>query len=165
MTFFKRTFPLILGFMLMAGAVFGQKQKTDTAKKVSEKELHEFGRAYSDMQQINLKFRQKANKVFKKSGLSPKRYLAIKKSKANPKAADTLNITKKEQKEYKKVDSKVRATQQKMVTSLKSDVKKRGLTWNRFQEIAMEMRTDKNLRQRYQKMKLKEMKSDTTGHS
>jgi hypothetical protein len=159
MSFFKKVLPIIVGFLLIGSAAYAQKNKQSTPKKVSNKELKEFGQAFAAMQKINMKTKPKAEKMIQQSGLTKQRYVRIRMSKMNSKGADTLHVSKKEQKEYQKLQPKLSKLQHKAQAELMASVKKQGLTFQRFQQIAMQIRQSKDLQQRFQKMRMKEMKS------
>lgn len=91
--------------------------------------------------------------------MSQQRYREIAISKMNPKT-DTLTLTKQEKSEYQKLHSKLTALQKKMQSKLKSEVKKEGLTWERFQQIAMALRKNKKLQKRFRKIMMQQMNSD-----
>lgn len=79
--------------------------------------------------------------------------------------ADSLHITKEEQKKYEKIQPELTKLQQKALNKFKKDIKDNGLTQKRFREIAMAMQSDKELQQRFQKMKMKQMKKSNGGGS
>lgn len=159
MTFLKRALPILIGFLLIGSVAYAQKNKQDTSNDVSNKELKEFGHAFEAMQKINMKAKPKAQKMIQQSGLTKQRYIQIRMSKMNSKGADTLHVTKKEQKEYQKLQPKLTKLQHKAQAKLMASVKQQGLTFKRFQQIAMEIRQNKQLQQKFQKMMMKQMKS------
>ncbi|HYW34405.1 MAG TPA: hypothetical protein VE868_03260 [Balneolaceae bacterium] len=163
MNFYKKVLSLTAVFFLVAGAAFAQQQQKQLkSSDVSKKELHNFAKAATDVRTKSQKFRQQSQKLLKKNGLTPKRYQMIRMSKRNPKMADSLNITKKEKKAYKKVQPKIVASQKKMIKKLKNTVTNDGISWNRFRLIAQSLRSDKQLQQRYQKIMAQQMKSGSS---
>jgi cell division protein FtsX len=162
MTFFKKAPPLFIGILLVGTTAFAQKDKQNKPQKVSKKELTEFAKAAPGIQKISMEFKQQAQSLFKNSDLSQQQYQQIRMSKANPQMSDSVKITKKEKKVYEKLQPKIDNLQQKMQGELKTEVKKQGLEWKRFQQIAMALRQSKDLQQRSQKIRMQQMQSDST---
>lgn len=158
MAFIKKGLPVLVGLLLIGSTAFAQKNEQDTTKNVSKKEIKKFARAFVDMQNINMKFKREARKQIKKSGLSQQRYRQIVMSKKNPKT-DTVSLTKEEQTKYQKLHGKLVTLSKKMQKQLKANIEKEGLSWQRFQQIAIQARQDQELRTKIQKMVLQESQS------
>jgi hypothetical protein len=169
---FKRVLFITAGLIFITSATFAQKNKVPpqqqnqpSSKDVSNKELKEFANTAAKVQQINRKSREKMRKIVKKHGLDLQQFQKIAMSKKNPKMADSLHVTKEEQKKYDKIQPELTELQQKALKEFKQDIKDNGLTQKRFREIAMAMRSDKKLQQRFQKVRQQQMKSDSSGGS
>jgi hypothetical protein len=176
----KRALFITAGLIFISSATFAQKknpqqqqppqqqqqpQNQVTSKDVSNKELKEFATTAKKVQKINRDSQQKLQKIVKKHGLNLQQFRKIAMSKKNPKMADSLHITKEEQKKYEKIQPELTKLQQKALNKFKKDIKDNGLTQKRFREIAMAMQSDKELQQRFQKMKMKQMKKSNGGGS
>lgn len=164
MSFPKKILPLLVGLLLIGSTAFAQKNKQQKKTgDVTNKELKEFSHVAKKAQQINMQLKQQAQKEINESNLSQQRYSQIAMSKMNPKA-DTLNLSSQEESEYQKLHGKLTSLQKQMQSELKTEVKKEGLTWQRFQKIAMALRQDKDLQQRFRKIRMQQMKSDSSGN-
>lgn len=165
MNFSKRAFSIFIGLFMITVAAFGQKKKPKTlqSKDISQQELTNFVNAYTSLQTMSRQARTETQQMLKKNGLTPKRYRMIMMSKRNPKMADSLNITAKEKKAYKKIQPKMMKKRKQVMKNFNQTLQKNNLTRQKFQQVIQALHSDKKLQQRFQKIRQKQMTSGSNG--
>lgn len=154
MNFFKQSAALILGFLLVAGSVFAQGQKMESSKadKISDKELQKFANVTSDVQKVNKDSQIKMDSLLADKEMDRKRFQKIMMSKRNPKMADSVKVTKKEEKTMKEIQPELMKMQQKTRKEMMNSMKENDLKPKRFQTIMRAVQTDPAVAKRFRKI-------------
>lgn len=167
MNFLQKVMSITLGVFLIAGVSFAQVQQQQgqqgaqlKSEDVSDKELKNFVATAGEVQNIQRESQAKLQEMVKAEGLEFQRFQMIMMSKQNPKMADSVEISDKEQAAFKKIQPKMSKMNQKMLQRFQSTIKENDLTQQRFQMIAQAMQSSPKLQKRFQKMQAKQMQED-----
>jgi len=158
MNFIKKLSTLALGFMVLAGTAFAQGQQEET-KKITDAELENVVNLVNAAQEIQQESQQKMQKIVQNEGLELQRFQVIMQSKQNPKAADSIEVTEKEEKAIANIQSKMAKMNQKAQQEFLEAVEENGLTQKRYQEIAQALQSDPKVAQRFQEMQAEQQQT------
>lgn len=160
MKLFKQSAAFVLGFLLVAGSVFaqGQQMKSPKADSISDKELQKFANVTQEVQKINRQSQQKVQSMLDDKGMDMQRFQQIMMSKRNPKMADSVNVTEKEQKTIKEIQPELMKMQQNTRQKMMSSMKENKLKPQRFQAIMKAVQSDPAVAKRFREIAQDTMK-------
>jgi len=115
-------------------------------KNITDDELNKFAEAYQHVRTINQSSQQKMMKAVTDEDLTVERFNLINQAEQNPNKE--VEATDDELKKYQVAMESVETIQQNVQAQLQTKIKEAGLTLERFQQIANQMKTDQNLQQR-----------------
>ena len=157
MNFFKKTVPLMLGLLLMAGSAFAQGQQMQQmqnaqADSVSDKELKNFVDAAQELQTIQQNIQSEVQQMVQEEDMTFQRFQQIIMSKQNPQMAKKVQVTDEEEAVIKEMQPKLQKIQQEANQKQMTVIQDNGLTPQRFQQIAQAVQSDPQMMQRFQQM-------------
>ena len=157
MNFFKKTVPLMLGLLLMAGSAFAQGQQMQQmqnaqADSVSDKELKKFVDAAQELQTIQQNIQSEVQQMVQEEDMTFQRFQQIIMSKQNPQMAKKVQVTDEEEAVIKEMQPKLQKIQQEANQKQMTVIQDNGLTPQRFQQIAQAVQSDPQMMQRFQQM-------------
>jgi hypothetical protein len=138
-------------FIAMLGTV-GLSAQTE-AKKVTDKELNNFADAFQEVQMENQSVQQEMMTMIKEKGLDVNRFQEIQQSQMDPNS--TVEVSEKEMIAFKSVMSKIEAMQPELQAQMEAIIKKKGLSLERYQEVAAAIQSDADLQQKLQTIMMK----------
>jgi hypothetical protein len=115
-------------------------------QKITKGELNKFAEAYQEVRLANQTSQQKMMKAVTEEDLSVERFNIINQAEQNPNKE--VDATDDELKNYQAAMESVEKIQKDIEMQLQTKIKEAGLTLERFQQIANQMKTDKALQQR-----------------
>src|SRR6056297_1753714 len=141
MNFFKKTVPVVLGILLMAGSAFAQGQQMQQmqnaqADSVSDKELEKFVETAQDLRSIQENIQSEVQGMVQEEDMTFQRFQQIMMSKQNPQMAKKVEVTDDEEAVIKELQPKLQKIQQEANQKQMSAIQENGLTPQRFQQIA-----------------------------
>lgn len=151
----KKFINLIFFLALMGTApVFAQAQPNMAPQQqkidVSDAELSKFADIYQKMRMMNQKAQQKMIQVVQEEGMDVKRFnevhLALTQGKKD------VNVTDEEKETHKVVMDKLEGMQAGFQKQMEDIITGQGLSVERYQQLAMALRSDSELQQRLQKL-------------
>lgn len=145
----------------MAGAVFAQGQQTQPAEDVSDQELEAVVDFAVQAQKVRQNVQMKMQQAVQESDLSMQRFQMIFMSKQNPQMADSIEVTAEEEKAFQTLEPKIKEINQNAQKKIDAILQESELTQQRLQEIQKAFQADQQLRQKFQKMMMQEMKNQT----
>jgi len=119
-------------------------------KNITDDELNKFAEAYQHVRTINQSSQQKMMKAIADENLTVERFNLINQAEQNPNK--DVEATDDELKKYQAAMESVETIQQDVQAQLQTKIKEAGLTLERFQQIANQMKSDKALQQRLANM-------------
>lgn len=157
MNFFKKTVPLMLGMLLMAGSAFAQGQQMQQmqnaqADSVSDKELKKFVETAEDIRSIRQDVQSELQQMVQEEDMTFQRFQQIMMSKQNPQMAKKVQVTDEEEAVIKEMQPKLAKIQQQANQKQMTAIQDNGLTPQRFQQIAQAVQSDPQMMQRFQQM-------------
>ncbi len=142
---------------MSASSLFAQTQQTDQMSQqsqekieVSDAELGKFAKAFKQVQVMGQQEQVKMAKTVKDEGLDVQRFNEIHKASLDPNKES--DATPEEEKKHKAILAKLDTMQQDFEGNMKKIVENQDMEIDRFQQISMALRTDKDLQQRLQQM-------------
>lgn len=151
MKFFKQSAAFLLGFLLMAGSVFGQgnpmqqKMQQTQADSITNEELQKFAAVTSD---VNEKIDAEIVSLLADKEMDPQRFQEIMMKQRNPRS-DSADVTEEEQKTIDEVQPKLMKVQQKEIMNA---MEKNGLQPQRFQAIVKALQSNPEVVKRYRQI-------------
>jgi len=157
MNFFKKTVPVVLGILLMAGSAFAQGQQMQQmqnaqADSVSDKELEKFVETAQDLRSIQENIQSEVQGMVQEEDMTFQRFQQIMMSKQNPQMAKKVEVTDDEEAVIKELQPKLQKIQQEANQKQMSAIQDNGLTPQRFQQIAQAVQSDPAMMKRFQQM-------------
>ncbi len=157
MNFFKKTVPVVLGILLMAGSAFAQGQQMQQmqnaqADSVSDKELEKFVETAQDLRSIQENIQSEVQGMVQEEDMTFQRFQQIMMSKQNPQMAKKVEVTDEEEAVIKEMQPKLQKIQQEANQKQMSAIQDNGLTPQRFQQIAQAVQSDPAMMKRFQQM-------------
>lgn len=137
---FKRKITLVFVFLFSAMMTFAQNNK------ITDDELQKFADAYQQVRLINQSSQQKMMEAISDEDLTVKRFNLINQSEQNPNKE--VEATDEEFENYQAAMEAVESIQQNVQAQLQTKIQEAGITLERFQQIANQMKNDKALQQR-----------------
>ncbi len=157
MKFIKNTAAFVLGLLLLAGPAIAQaqmKQQQQSAKadSITDKELEKFASVMQVRQKVQQQSMQQVQSILSKEDMDMQRFRQIMMSKRNPKMADSLNVSAKEEKTMKKIQPKLQKMQKKSRKKMMGAMQESGLNPQRFQAIARAVQSNPEVMKRFKKI-------------
>jgi hypothetical protein len=126
----------------------GQAQNIE----VSDGELETFIKVSTELQQMQMKSRQKMGKIIKDNGMEMKRYQEINRAKQQ---GQEIEMTEKEEKAYAAIQKEMQKEGKGMQRKMQKILQKHEMKRQRFMQISKALRTDKELQNRFKKVQQK----------
>lgn len=143
---------LCLTLLASVGTVTAQVQQqpqVETATTdVSDKELNKFATAFQAIQMENQKAQQEMVTIIEENGLKVERFQEIQRAQADPNTE--LDATEAELEAHKNAIGKLQAMQPKLQSQMEQVIKNKGMSMQRYQEVAAAVQTDQELQQKLQ---------------
>lgn len=139
--------------LFMFVAVFGAAGAYAQTNEVSDSELNKFADAYINIQMQNQEAQQEMMTVIQQEGLEVERFNEIQQAVMDPNAKN--DATEDEMKKHAKVTAKFEQMQPELERRAKEGIESKGLTFERFQQLATVIQNDVNLQQKLQGILLK----------
>jgi hypothetical protein len=133
----KKTFTLLV--LLFTSIIFSQNN-------ISDDELNKFAEAYQQVRMVNQSSQQKMMKAVTDEDLTVERFNLINQAEQNPNK--DVEASTEELKKYNAALEAVESIQETVEAQLQTKIKESGLTLERFQQIANQMKNSKELQQR-----------------
>ncbi len=119
-----------------------QQQKVE----VNDAELTKFAEAFQKMRMANQEAQMKMMKIIKDQGMELQRFNEIHQAKQNPDS--DVETTSDEQEKYKAIVAELQALQPTFQKKMQDIISESGISMERYQQLAMALRTDQELQQR-----------------
>lgn len=119
-----------------------QMQQTE----VTDEELAEFAQAFQVMRMLNQEIQQELSGVVEDEGLEIQRFNEIHQATLDP--ATTVNATEEEQNQYETITSEIEKRQEGFQQQMEEIVTEQDITFERYQEIAIQLQNDPELQER-----------------
>lgn len=142
----KKITGLLLFFVLLGSNVFAQEKE----QKVTNNELTTFASVFEKLQAANEEAQQKMVLVVENEGLEMKRFNEIHVAFVNSNMES--NATKEELQKHKNAMEKIQKMQTELQLKMDGIVKKSGLSTKKYQRIALALKDNTALRDRYKKL-------------
>lgn len=126
------------------------QQQENAQTEVNDSELQEFATVFKQVMLKNREAQQELVKVIQKEGLTVERYQELRKAEMDPEATVELKDGEKDKKanvdaQFKKMGPKLQKEQEDIIENS-------NLSLQRYKEIAMTLRSNKDLQMKFQKM-------------
>jgi len=157
MKFFKHSVAFVFSFFIVVSAVFAQgqqmqMQKQSQADSITDAELQKFVNVTQEVQKIQQESQQKVQGMLAEKEMDMRRFQTIMMSKRNPKMADSVNVSEKEQKTIKELQPKLMKMQQDSRKKMMGVMQDEGLKPKRFQAIMRAVQSNPQVMKRFQKI-------------
>lgn len=158
MNFFKKTVPFVLGILLMAaGSTFAQGQQmqqmqNSQADSVTDKELKTFVETTQELQGIQQDIQGQVQEMVKEEDIEFQRFQQIMMSKQNPQMAKNIEVTDAEEEAIQNLQPKLQEISQEAQKQQLAVIQEKGLSPQRFQQIAQAVQSNPQMMQRFQQM-------------
>lgn len=119
-----------------------QMQQTE----VTDEELSEFAQAFQMMRMLNQEIQQELSGVVEDEGMEIQRFNEIHQATVDP--ATPVDATDEEQKQYKTITSEIEKRQVEFQQQMEEIVTEQDITFERYQEIAIQLQNHPELQQR-----------------
>ncbi|MDX1544360.1 MAG: DUF4168 domain-containing protein [Christiangramia sp.] len=142
---------LLLVFIMGSATVMAQTPTMPQPQEnieVSDAELTEFAQVFQKMRVVNQEAQQEMIEVVQDEDFELQRFNEIHQAKIDPEKE--VETTEKEEKRYELVVAELESIQPKFQKKMEDLVKESDLTMERYQQLAMALRTDPQLQQRLQ---------------
>lgn len=133
--------------------VLGSASLFAQENKISDDELTKFADAYINVQMQNQESQQKMIDVIEEEGLKIERFSEIQQSAMNPDVKS--DATEAELKMVENATAKLEKMQPELEKQAIAGIESKGITFDRFQELAAVIQQDQSLQQRLQDILMK----------
>lgn len=124
-----------------------------TENKVSDADLEKFADAYMSLQKGSQEVQQKLVSAIEEEGLTAQRFNEIHQASMDPNTASDASA--EEKKQHKAALAEVQKIQEGNQKKMEKKVKEKGLTMEKYQEIASKLQQDPEMQQKLQAMMMK----------
>ena len=150
----KKLFSSLL-FVLAVGTASINAQSTAMPQQqqkieVNDAELEQFAEIYQKMRMMNQEVQQEMMTVVENGDFELQRFNEIHQAKMDPKKE--IETTAEEDKKYEAVVTEIEEIQPKYQKRMENVISESDLSMERYQQLAMALRSDVELQQRLQKM-------------
>ncbi|TBW28719.1 DUF4168 domain-containing protein [Gramella sp. KN1008] len=142
---------LLLVFIMGSASVMAQTPQLPQQKEkieVSDEELTEFAQVFQKMRMVNQEAQQKMIQAVEEESFELQRFNEIHQAKMDPEKE--VETTDEEEKKYELVVAELESMQPKFQKRMEDLIKESDLSMQRYQQLAMALRTDAQLQQRLQ---------------
>lgn len=143
-------FTLFLGGTTVSAQIAPQVPQEQSTGEISDVELQKFANAYMLIQLENQKMQKEMLAVIEKEDLEPVRFNEI--HEATMKSDNSVSISATEKQSYENVLGVLSNKQTAFQEKIESMIVDKGLTLDRYQEVAMALQSDVELQQKLQTM-------------
>lgn len=119
-----------------------QQQKVE----VNDAELTKFAQAFQKMRMANQEAQMKMMQIIKDKGMELQRFNEIHQAQQNP--DNEADMTADEKAKYKEIVAELQALQPTFQKRMQDIISESGLSMERYQQVAMALRSDQELQQR-----------------
>lgn len=133
--------------VLVSAGLFAQENE------VSDSELNKFADAYINVQMQNQEAQQKMMAIIQEEGLKVERFSEIDQAAMDPNTQS--DATEAELKMHSNATAKIQKMQPELEKKAIEGIESKGLTFERFQELAAVIQKDQGLQQRLQNILMK----------
>lgn len=119
-----------------------QMQQTE----VTDQELSEFAQAFQMMRMLNQEIQQELSAVVEEEGMQIQRFNEIHQANVDP--ATPVDATDDEMKQYETITSEIEKRQVGFEKQMEEIVSEQEISFERYQEIALQLQNDPELQQR-----------------
>ncbi len=134
-------------------AVLGSASLFAQEKEVSDSELNKFADAYINIQMQNQEAQQEMISIIEGEGLKIERFSEIQQASMDPNQKN--DATPAEMKMHDNAVAKMEKLQPELEKKAKEGIESKGITFERFQELATVIQQDQGLQQRLQGILMK----------
>lgn len=128
-----------------------QQQPEQQDIDVEDEELEQFADIYQDVMQKNQEAQEEMVEAIKKEGLSVEDYQKMREADNNPEA-DDQDVSDEDLAKKENIDNKIQEMEPKLQEEQTNIIEDSDLSVDRYQEIAMALRSDQDLQQKLQKI-------------
>lgn len=139
---------LFLIIALGGATLHAQNTQMPTQQKVevNDAELTKFAEAFQKMRVANQEAQMKMMQIIKDKGMELQRFNEIHQAKQSP--DKDVDMTSDEEENYKAIVAEFQALQPTFQKRMEDIISESGLSMQRYQQLAMALRTDQDLQQR-----------------
>lgn len=144
---------LLLIFVLGGATLTAQNTpmpKQQEQIEVSDAELAKFAEAFQKMRMANQKAQQQMMQIIKDEGMDLQRFNEIHQASRNPNKE--VEATKAEEEKYSAVVEELESLQPQFQKKMQTIISNSDLSMERYQKLAMALRTDQELQKRLQEI-------------
>lgn len=156
MKFLKTIMPALVGLLLLTGPAVAQvqqqQQQPAQADSITDAELKKFVAVTNESQKVQQEMRDEVDSMLTEQDMEMTRFQEIMMSKRNPQMADSIEVTKEEEKKMKAIQPKLMEVQQKSQQMMVSIIQDNNLQPQRFQQIMQAVRTNPEVMKRFQEL-------------
>ncbi|AVR47455.1 hypothetical protein C7S20_11830 [Christiangramia fulva] len=137
---------LILAMGIMPGNAQNTQMPQQQKVEVNDAELAKFAEAFQKMRLANQEAQQKMMQIIQEKGMELQRFNEVHQAQQNPDS--DVKMTADEKEKYKEIVAEFQALQPSFQKRMEDIISESGLTVDRYQELAMALRSDQELQQR-----------------
>lgn len=144
---------LLVVFALGTGTLMAQTPQVPAPKaqvEVTDAELTEFAQIFQQVRVVNQEAQQEMIEVVQNEDFELQRFNEIHQAKMNPQKE--AELTKEEEKRYALVVAELESIQPKFQEKMESIISESDLSMERYQQLAMALRSNPELQKRLQEM-------------
>lgn len=143
MKFIKNPVTLVLSLLFIATSAFSQE-------KISDTELTNFAKAYTDIQNINENAQNEMTNVIEKSGMEISTFNVMYQAAQNPNAPMPENVSEADTKKFEEVVVEIEKLQPKFQKEMEDAVVSNNISIERYQQVVTQLQTNPELQQKLQ---------------
>jgi len=151
-------FVALFGAVATYAQVPQEMQQEQPQIEVEDAELEQFATVFRDVMQKGQQANQEMVGIIEDEGMSIDRYQELREADTNPES-DVEKATSDENKQKEKIDEKIEKVGAQVQQEQTEIVEKSDLSVDRYQEIAMALRTDQDLQQKLQQILMKDQEN------
>lgn len=151
-------FVALFGAVATYAQVPQEMQQEQPQIEVEDAELEQFATVFRDVMQKGQQANQEMVGIIEDEGMSIDRYQELREADTNPES-DVEKATSDENKQKEKIDEKIEKVGAQVQQEQTEIVEKSELSVDRYQEIAMALRTDQDLQQKLQQILMKDQEN------
>lgn len=140
------TIAFIGGSNLFAQAIPQQQFQQQSQTDVTDAEISKFANAYQEIQMENQKVQQEMVNLIQGEGFEVQRFNEIHESEMSPEI--NVQISSEEKAKYGKALEKIEEKQTEFQEKVETVIQDKGLSLDRYQEVAMALQNDEALQQK-----------------
>ena len=141
---------LLIVFALGTATVSAQNTMPQQQIEVSDAELNEFAKVFQKMRMMNQQVQQEMMAVVENGDIELEKFNKIHQANMDPNKE--IETTAAEDKKYQAVIAEIEELQPKFQKKMEEVISESDLSMERYQQLAMALRSDANLQQRLQEI-------------